>query len=305
MRSPLPWLLRFKLLALAASAPLLLAAALAWLLVRPYVAGVPAEIPLHAIEVGTAAQLEAILDGYGYTWPPAGPLPRLAIDRFPPDIGRLEVVRKKALFFRGLLPMVAAENARIRAQRRFLEERFALGPLRPGTRNWNQVGHLAELYRVAGDLNDPVVREVLLRRVDEVPAALVLAQAANESAWGTSRFSREANNLFGLWTYRQDLGMVPAQRVEGATHYVRVFPDLRSSVRVYLFNLNIGHAYRDLRRMRADLRATGAVLEAGPLCDGLLRYSERGAEYVAEIRAMIGGNGLEQLGVPELAPEKP
>jgi Bax protein len=305
MRSPLQWLLRFKLLTLAAGGPLLLAATLSFVLVRPYVAGVPAEFPLQEIQVGPSAQLEVIFDAYGYAWPPQGPLPRLAIDRFPADIGTLEVMRKKALFFRGLLPLVEAENARIRAQRRFIEERFALGPLRPGTRNWNQVERLAETYRVAGDLNDALVREILLRRVDEVPAALVLAQAANESAWGTSRFAREANNLFGLWTYKKDLGMVPAQRMEGARHYVRVFPDLRSSVRAYLHNLNAGHAYVELRHMRAAMRGAGALPDAAQLCDGLLRYSERGAEYVSEIRNMIGLNGLAQLGVPVLAPPEP
>lgn len=298
-------LLRLKLLVLAASAPLLVAAFLTWLLVRPYVTGVPAQVPLYELEVASAEHLETIFAGYNYAWPPQGPLPRLAIDRFPSDISQLEVTRKKALFFRGLLPLVEAENARIRAQRRFIEERFALGPLRPGTRNWNQVERLAELYRVAGDLNDPVVREILLSRVDEVPAALVLAQAANESAWGTSRFAREANNLFGLWTYKKDLGMVPAQRMEGAKHYVRVFPDLRSSVRVYLFNLNIGHAYVDMRRTRAALRRARAALDAEYLAEGLMRYSERGAEYVAEIRQMISSNGLGQLGFVVLAAEEP
>jgi Bax protein len=293
-------LVRLRLLVFAACAPLLLSAGLAWLLVRPYVAGVPVDIPLQVLEVTTAEQLENLFAAYGFTWPPRGALPRLAMERFPPDIGQLEAQRKKALFFRGLLPLVEAENARIRAQRRYMEERFALGLLRPGTRNWNQVESLAALYRVAGDLNDPVVRQTLLRRVDEIPPALVLAQAANESAWGTSRFARDANNAFGLWTYQKDLGMVPAQRIEGASHYVRIFPDLRSSVRAYLHNLNIGHAYVELRRMRAAMRAAGQTPQALLLADGLLRYSERGAEYVTEIRTLIDMNGLEQLGMPAL-----
>lgn len=191
---------RCKLLLLATTTPLLLAAVLYWFLVRPYVAGVPAPIPLPELEVASAEHMETLFVGYDYRWPPQGPLPRIAIVRFPDDLGRVEVARKKSLFFRGLLPLVEAENAYLRAQRRYIEERFARGPLRRGTRHWNQVEKLAELYHVPGDLNDPVVRERLLRRVDEVPAALVLAQAANESAWGTSRFAREANNLFGLWT---------------------------------------------------------------------------------------------------------
>lgn len=98
--------------------------------------------------------------------------------------------------------------------------------------------------------------------------------------------------------------MVPAQRMAGARHYVRVFPDLRSSVRAYLFNLNVGHAYVDMRRARAALRLAGGVLHAEHLAAGLLRYSERGAEYVAEIRRIIADTGLDRLGPLVLAAEE-
>jgi Bax protein len=54
----------------------------------------------------------------------------------------------------------------------------------------------ADRYRVdAEDL------AALARRMDVIPPSLALAQAAVESGWGTSRFAREGNALFGQWTF--------------------------------------------------------------------------------------------------------
>ena len=41
-------------------------------------------------------------------------------------------------------------------------------------------------------------------------------QAANESAWGTSRFARIGLNFFGQWCYSKGCGMVPKRRNTGA-----------------------------------------------------------------------------------------
>ncbi len=76
---------------------------------------------------------------------------------------------------------------------------------------------LAQLYGFP--LHDGHVDEAwlteMLKRVNVLPEALVLTQAANESAWGTSRFATQANNLFGQWCYKQGCGIVPAQRAAG------------------------------------------------------------------------------------------
>ena len=42
--------------------------------------------------------------------------------------------------------------------------------------------------------------EELLQLVDIIPNSIVLAQAANESGWGSSRFAKEHNALFGQYT---------------------------------------------------------------------------------------------------------
>ena len=213
----------------------------------------------------------------------------------------LEVERKKALFLRALLPLVLAENARMREERRWLEAVMANGGAdAPAHRE--RLMQLAGNYGLGAGTDEPaVLMERLYRRVDVVPVGLVLAQAANESGWGTSRFSHEANNLFGEWTYNAGEGVLPRQRAEGADHFVRRFGDLRASVRSYIHNINSGRAYAQLRELRAQMRREGRELDPLQLATGLMRYSARGEAYVAEIRAMIRSNGLNTLGPMRLA----
>ena len=59
-----------------------------------------------------------------------------------------------------------------------------------------------------------------------------------------------------------------------------------------MLNINIGHAYEDLRKMRAELRANEEKLSGVRLAEGLIRYSERGNAYVEEIQSMIKQNNL-------------
>jgi len=212
----------------------------------------------------------------------------------------LSVARKKALFLRVLLPAVLAENKQIRQQRAWLLQLLADGLPSKDSVTWQHLQQLADEYAVSGNLNEADMRRRLLERVDEVPVALVLAQAANESGWGTSRFVLQANNLFGHWTYSADKGLVPLQRDKDKTHRVRIFPTLRLSVRSYLHNLNTGRAYQRLRQLRASLREQKLPLDSEYMAAGLVNYSERGEDYVREIRALIRSNALDQYETMQL-----
>ena len=128
--------------------------------------------------------------------------------------------------------------------------------------------------------------------MDIIPPSLVMAQAANESAWGTSRFATQGNNLFGQWCFNQGCGLVPRSRPEGMSHEVEVFDSPYQSIRSYITNLNRHNAYQGLRDRRDALRAQGQFPDGATLAGGLEAYSERGQAYVHEIRAMINSNGL-------------
>ncbi len=138
-------------------------------------------------------------------------------------------------------------------------------------------------------------RRKLLKRIDIIPPSLTLAQAANESGWGMSRFAQHANNIFGEWTFTPGTGLVPKGRPEGETYEVRRFKTLYDSIRSYLRNLNTHSAYRSMRTKRLRMRENGLPLTGYSLAGEMKFYSTRRDAYVAEIRQMIRGNHLEKL----------
>jgi Bax protein len=203
----------------------------------------------------------------------------------------------KQLFFDKLLPLVTRENERLLGVRRELsnlQSARTSGRQLPESRlTW--LRELADGYRIEGITATDALIEALLERVDVIPAGLALAQAANESAWGTSRFAKEGNNLFGTWTYDTDKGIKPKRRAAGKTHLVRRYDSLEASLRDYMQNLNSHPAYQPFRERRAAQRAKRQPLSALRLAAGLTAYAENGDEYVELIQSMIRSNKLEHI----------
>ena len=154
---------------------------------------------------------------------------------------------------------------------------------------------LAREYRIDLEKFDQqqVINELLVR-VDLVPASIALAQAANESAWGTSRFTVQGNNIFGQWCYEEGCGMVPARRPIGAKHEVKVFDTIESSVKAYFLNINTHDSYSYLRDLRAKMRNRELKIDPMSIAIGLGRYSERWDRYVDEIQRIIIQNNLRK-----------
>jgi len=202
----------------------------------------------------------------------------------------VDVRTRKLRFFALLRPLVQAENKRIVALRmRLLELSRKTDGYTP--EQMDMIRPLAAKYRIPlADRPPPAFWAMLLKRLDKVPVELALAQAANESAWGTSRFARDGNNYFGQWCFKEGCGIVPARRNAGSTHEVKVFSSASKSVRAYIYNLNTTSAYQRLRSLRQHMRRSGAKLDAALLAGGLSTYSERGAEYVKSIRNLIRHN---------------
>ncbi len=264
-----------------------------WWLSFPGIANSDGEVPpLERVEVASAEQLEAVFAQAGYFWP-ADAVPPLTVQRFPDDLSETAADTRKSLFFRTLLPLVLAENERIADQRHRLH--LALGENLPEQRRANIIRELAAEYKVEGDPLAAETWQELARRVNTVPVSLALAQAAKESGWGTSRFAREGNNLFGEWTWTASAGLKPEDRPEGATHYVQVFDTLRDSVRSYLNNLNTHAAYERFRFLRHRARGAGREMTPMEMTAGLVNYSERRWAYVEEVREMIVSNQLHQV----------
>lgn len=244
--------------------------------------------------------LAARFDAEGYDWNAvlAGSqdVPSLVMKSLPKDLVHLQNVDlKKSLFFRTLLPLALQINEDIEADRKHLlslKAKQAAGePFSARDSRW--LADLARAYKT-----EPTNIEELLLRVDGVPPSLMLAQAAEESGWGTSRFVREGNALFGQWTWSDDhRGIVPAAREEGETHKIRAFASVKGAIAAYVRNLNTHPAYERFRLQRA-LGASGYDLTAT-----LDKYSERGVKYVDTLRSIMQANSLTALDQVRLSKE--
>lgn len=210
-----------------------------------------------------------------------------------------DVDARKQQFFDFLEAYVNAENRRLMQRRETLTmfSRVLASGHRLSPSERLSLAKFALDYRVdfdsdTGQRGDAALVEQLLRRVDAIPVSLVLAQAANESAWGTSRFAVDGNNLFGQWCYEEGCGFVPLERADKASHEVKKFNTIAAAVSAYFKNLNSHTSYQDFRRMRARMRDQEKNLDPIQLAYGLGSYSQRGDNYIDEVQTIIRQNDL-------------
>jgi Bax protein len=268
----------------------------------------PTDTQVARFASATVDQLESRFERHNYTLETVradqAEVPRIVPQTVPSDLKEIQQVdRKKQVFLQMVLPLVLMVNERLTEQRDRLQELSAMinrgeAPA-PTQQAW--LDEMYASYKVdAGEIG------ALIKRVDVVPPSLALAQAAIESGWGTSRFAREGNALFGQWVWGDDAkGIVPEGRESGKTHKVRAFDTPLEAVAAYIKNLNTHRAYRKLRTMRSDLRDQGAGINGLTLAGGLEAYSEKGMAYVKLVRGIISANELRPLDRARLAGSRP
>jgi len=203
-----------------------------------------------------------------------------------PDFSNFQNVQeKKQAFFAYLLPIVQQVNFEVERERKRLLSAPETAP----------IDDLCSLYKANCGANFEANVITLLQHIDTLPPSMVVAQAANESAWGTSRFATQGNNLFGEWCFTKGCGIVPRHRNNQQQHEVRRFDSPLQSVRSYVHNINASHAYAELRAQREQIKNQGVQVRGLALAEGLHNYSIRGDAYVKEIQAMIRQNNLDEL----------
>lgn len=249
---------------------------------KPTVVDIPIDEPLTKVITSKAkkAPIEKVIEK---------PLHEVKL----PDFGAiLDIQTKKKKFFDFIKPAVIKQNKKLLETRAKLNtwlEHVSL-ELPLSEQEHQELKRLVKKYRVNKNASTLSQLNALLLRVDIIPMPLVLVQAANESAWGTSRFSRIGLNFFGIWCYQEGCGMVPNSRNTGASHEVAAFQSLDEAVTRYFDNINSHNAYRVFRTIRFELRSQEQELNPEVLATGLLPYSERGVDYVIDITKMLRQN---------------
>jgi len=213
-----------------------------------------------------------------------------------PDFGKISNSKeKKTAFFEYLAPRIAAANAPILEQREKLQK-IREQVAEDGNPGWLDTRYLRKAlvqfeFEVPEEIELSHVDD-LLSRADISPPSLIMAQAANESAWGTSRFAKLGNNFFGMRTYTPGAGIVPKRRAAGATWEVAAYDSVSEGIGAYIQTLNTNKAYLQLRLIRREQRRKDQTISGNALAGGLLRYSEKGHEYISIVRSMIRSNNL-------------
>ena len=256
-----------------------------------HIKGKPLEMQFDTVEA-----LQEYFSSVNYEWPlrNSETIPSALIRSVPADINQnIDSKTRKQLFIRIMLPIILAEQQRIREERKTLT--LALNSNLSHPKIEKRINKLFSEYKISTKVSFEEKRAALLSRFDELPVTLVLAQAAIESGWGASRFSRTGNSLFGEWTFNKDAGIVPEQRQSGKTHQVKAFYSLRDSIASYTKNINRNNAYKELRESRKSMRENSQPLDARILAEGLHRYSQKGYDYVASLIQILNSKDFKQI----------
>ena len=200
-------------------------------------------------------------------------------------------------FVKTLLPLISYENQNILLERSKLEniKIFLDYNNTLSKADLEFLYNISKKYRIKTDDKHKydLVNE-LLDRVDVIPNSIVLAQAANESGWGTSRFAREFNAIFGEYTYDFSNGVVPLLREEGEKHLVKSFDSVNKSVQSYFNNLNSHYAYKDFREVRKIMREKNNFSNLKLLIEELDSYAAD-INYIKIINSIIDANKFYQF----------
>ncbi|WNC67394.1 glucosaminidase domain-containing protein [Thalassotalea nanhaiensis] len=261
----------------------------------------PIEVEIHSLD-----ELMALFKEHQYdseSWAKGNrEVPRLSFEKVSEEwkhtSNEMPVALKKEVFFRLMAPLVLISNERILLERQ---------EVKMASLDSQTLKALAVKYSVLENEQQAMTEELrtnLLTKVDIMPPSLALAQAAEESGWGTSRFAEEGNAFFGQWDF-SGKGMAPKQqRKELGDYGLARFDSPLGSVEGYMFNINTTTAYAKLRTLRAELRANGDAITGMELAGTLDKYSERGQAYIDSIREMISYNKLQDVDEAYLSKDK-
>ena len=263
--------------------------------------------PSHLVPTytpSTPSDLKQTLEKYGlWSIENHSTIDPVLFTSFPDDLHALSIKDKKTSFLHGLLPIALYANQLVEIERERLFDLLAKSNSLPRSfslskipEGWNKLFSTEDkvwLLSLGKRYKADTISQ-LKERIRPVPVSLLLAQSALESSWGTSRFAREGNNLFGIRTWGKK-GIVPGERATGSKFLVAQYDSILDSVNAYILTLNRHHLYVKFRELRLQSQ------DPEVLSEGLLFYSETRKGYVTKVNRIIRYNRLKRFDTLKLA----
>ena len=203
------------------------------------------------------------------------------------------LTKSKKDFINTLLPLISYENQKILIERKYIKKiKDNLTSNKTlSNEDLKYISKIASKYKIKTNNKHKIdLLEEILISVDIIPNSIVLAQAANESGWGKSRFAREYNAVFGEYTYNFSEGVIPLKRDLGKKHLVKTFSSFDKSVESYFININTHRAYEKFRLTRKAMKQQD-ISNIDLLVQTLDSYAED-SNYVNTISSIIRSNKL-------------
>lgn len=206
-----------------------------------------------------------------------------------PNLNGLSVLERKEKFIAMVLPAILVARHQITSDRERLQELLT-------QEEWEDAD--SSFYKAKLELFGGESPEDLLNRMLTHPNSIVLAQAAVESGWGSSRFFQLANNLFGIWSYNNQEPRVAAGKArDGKQIFVRSYPDISASVVDYFGTIARTPAYQKFRDARLKTQNVKQLLPH------LKYYSERREAYLRQLQTIITQNKLTRYDHYQIDPK--
>jgi len=192
-----------------------------------------------------------------------------------PKVVNISVQEKKKRFKDTLVPIITEVYNDLQHQYLSTKEDIQ------NNTNQEKIERLKNFFELKTDDN-------LLHSLKPHPISIVLAQAAIESAWLTSRFTKEANNIFGVWSFNKNEPRIAASGLRGdKTIYLKKYPTIKDAVKDYYKNLGRNWAYKEFRRQRT------LTNDPHELVLHLKSYSEKKEEYTKMLQKVISYNKFD------------
>ncbi|MEL7005836.1 MAG: glucosaminidase domain-containing protein [Bacteroidota bacterium] len=193
-----------------------------------------------------------------------------------PNLNTVPIATSKEKFIAVVLPAILVAKYNLNKEQQSIRSLLL-------KKTWNandSIFYKTQLKRFkAKDIQD------LFVRMATHPNSIILAQAAVESGWGSSRFCQEANNLFGIWSYSTDEPRIPAK---GSNVFLRKYSDISKSIEDYFVTIGRAGAYHSFRTIRMKSENISQLLPH------LKKYSERGLEYTKQLQKIIDQNDFRK-----------
>lgn len=193
----------------------------------------------------------------------------------------ISVAKKKKIYVDTLVPVVQKVYKQLQKKYEDVMEHIQKGT------HEKKLKLLRQEYKVK-------TNEELAKAIKPHPVSIALAQGAIESAWLTSRFAKDANNLFGIWSFNKNEPRIPAGGSrEGKVIYLKKYGSIEESVEDYYKSIAKSWAYDELREKRIYINDPYELLHT------FEKYSEKGIEYINILSKIIKKNKFEQYDIKD------